>query len=89
MKERIYDFKAKEHDRYWDELKEYYLEYQVPYKKGIKRSLLVYNLTINPYLSNQQAKHDKRKLWDFLTTMENIAGLHMNERKRREGIVDY
>lgn len=80
VREKLNDFKAKYPNRYWDELEKHYLEYQVPYKKKKKRSLLVYNLTVNPYLSNQQAKHDQCTLWNSLTTMEDIAFIHLNKR---------
>ena len=96
VRERIYDFKAENSDLYRDELKKHYLEYQVPCRKKIKyvfniirekeireRSLLVFNLTINPCQAEQEAEKSQRRLWKSLDTMESIARIHLNEEIKR------
>jgi len=89
VEKKIDEFKVKCPNGYWDEFKKYYLNYPVPCKKGVKKcKLLVYNLTIEPYVDNQKAEREQRTLWDCLGDMEAKAKTLLMEKTRREGIVD-
>ena len=85
--ERLYDFNAKDSKLYRDELKKHYVEYQVPFKKKMKRSLLVFNLTIDPYLSNAQAQQYQSELLNSLDTMKYISIIHLRKRMKSKELI--
>jgi len=63
-----------------------FLKYEVPYKKGIKRNLLVYNLNINSDINAPEAKREECRLWNDLISMEGTAKTHLEEKIRKKGI---
>ena len=89
VRKKIAEFKVKYPNGYWDEFKKHYLNYPVPCKKGIKRKLLVYKLTINPYAGGQQAKLDRCTLWNCWGDMKAKARILLKAKRKGINSIEY
>jgi hypothetical protein len=86
-KDKLSSFKTNNDISFLDSLRLYdFLEYEVPYKKRIKRNLLVYNLNIDSDINAPEAKKLQCQLWNYLISMEGTAKIHLDEKIRKKGI---